>query len=402
MAAIAILAGSAVASSVPRLARESGEPINPPYSQVAATLDACLVVQAPDGTGNGLVSDTFTDFPTYTAFTFDDFTVPSGFAWDVSGFHADGMYDSGIVIPDSYTFEIYPDSAGHPACGTPVYTVTVAPGAPGLTDSVGVLDYSPGGTLTTILAGKYWASVSVTLDYDTRGQWFWASSSNPHTRGLAANFDNPGGAFAQPPCSKPTAFDFDMAFCVSGTQVPVGDETTCRVGNVNTGVGAPADVLLVNGSAGSPTFRVVNVIAGVAATVALIAPPAGGAGHYVLWTLDGAPTAGTLTEIRYKPGSGVVYDLGLGCKCLPINNTVVPASCPCPLTFPTGRTSRGLSAAKATPVCVNSKPGFPRYPTSFTQTFPAGTFTIGGVITDSGSPNLKPLSIMNWVIVVSS
>jgi hypothetical protein len=183
--------------------------------------------------------------------------------------------------------------------------------------------------------------------------------------------------------------------------VVAGEEVSCRAGNVNAAFGPPADVLFVDGSSGDPTFRIVNVTAGVPVTVSIATPPSGGNGHYALWTMDGEPDASTPTDIQLKSSSGRTIELGRGCMCLPINNTVTPGVCPCPLAFPTGRTSRALSAAKAAAVCVNRMPGFPKYPTSFTQTFPAGTYTFGGVIVDSGSASTKPISLMNWIVVVA-
>src|SRR5262249_53055533 len=56
----------------------------------------------------------------------------------------------------------------------------------------------------------------------------------------------------------------------------------CRAGNVNTGVGAAADVLTVRGSAGDPVYRIVEVGAGSPVTIAIAKPPAGGNGQYAL------------------------------------------------------------------------------------------------------------------------
>ena len=360
---------------------------------------ACLVTQAPDGTFFGQASQNFTDVTDFTCWSYDDFDVPAGKTWDVHGFHADGFYTFGLVVPDSYTFEIYPDVGSAPGCGAPAYSTTVLPGALGLSDAGGVIDFCPGGTLLTLAEGKYWISVTVTMDAATRGQWYWFSHAVPHVNGVTAHFDNPGGGFSVPPCA-PVA-DLDLAFCVYGTEMDVID-CTCRYGNVNAGAGPVADVLRVNGLVGDPLCREMTVPGGVPVTVSISSPPLGGNGHYAVWFYDGVPGPADAMPIRYRPSSGVIHDLGVGCRCLPVNNSVVPLSCPCPVTFPTGRTSRGLGAGTAARFCLNPRPGFPRYPTSFNLTFPPGaSFTLGGVLVDLGSASTKPISIMNWIVVHS-
>lgn len=395
-----VSSGPARADESPRLHRPGlGNSAAPGGS--AALSAGALASQASDGSGNGLTSETFTDMSSFSTYLHDDFVVPVGRTWDVRSFHAEGAYDSGIVVPDSYTFEILPDVSGEPACGSPVYTVTVNPGDTGLSDALGILDYCPGGVLTSLSPGRYWVSVSVTMDFATRGQWFWLSHDVPHSVGFAAVADNPGGGFGIPACSPPPGFDYDLAFEIGGDDT-TPDEKACRAGNVNAGVGPIANVLTLNGSTGDPACREVIVTAGVPVTIAISAAPAGGNGHYVLWTKDGEPSGATVTPLRYKPQSGIIHELGMGCMCLPGNNSVVPGSCPCSITFPTGRASRNFGPGTAATFCVNASPGFPRVPTSFQQTFPAGTFTLGGLIVDLGSANTKPISIMNWIIVRSN
>jgi hypothetical protein len=398
---LALAPDRAIADGTPRLAAE-GLPRGGGGGGGGAELAAgALVTQSSDATENGLTSQTFTDLPAFSTYLGDDFEVPSGRVWDIRSFHADGAYDSGIIVPDSYTFEILADVAGEPSCGSPVYSVTVNPGDTGVADADGVIDYCPGGVLTSLTAGRYWVSVSVTMDYEFRGQWFWSSHAIPHANGSAAVADNPGGGFGLPPCAPPPGFDYDLAFVLGGDETTL-DEKACRAGNVNSGVGAIVNVLTVNGSIGDPSCREVVVAAGVPVTIALASAPAGGNGHYVLWTRDGEPSGATLTPIRYKPQSGVIHELGMGCLCLPANNSVVAESCACSVTFPIGRASQSFGAGTAATYCVNVRPGFPKAPTSFQQTFPAGTFTLGGLIVDSGSASTKPISIMNWIIVRSN
>jgi len=395
VAALSLLASTAFAQ--PRTTSMVPLPRSGPGGGSESFSFNCLVTQGPDGTGFAQASQNFTDVFDFSCTSYDDFTVPAGKTWDVHGFHADGFYTLGIVIPDSYTFEIYPDVGGAPGCGVPTYSTTVLPGAVGLADAGGRIDYCPGGTLVTLAAGPHWIAVTVTMDLAGRGQWFWNSHAVPHANGASASFDNPGGGFAVPPCS-PIA-DCDLAFCVYGTEMDVVD-CTCRAGNVNAAPGPIADVLRVNGLVGDPVCREMTVMGGVPNTVSISTPPAGGNGHYAFWFYDGVPGPADAMMLQYKPSSGVIHNLGIGCRCLPVNNSVTPGSCPCPITFPRGRTSRGLGPATAARFCLNASPGFPRYPTSFSLTFPSGfSFTLGGLVVDFGSANTKPISISNWIIV---
>jgi len=368
---------------------------------VLAAGGAALVDQPDDGTGHGLASQSFIDLPDYSTYFFDDFVVPTARTWDIASFHADGAYESGAVVPDSYAFEIHADAGGVPACASALFAITVFPGDPGLVDSLGVFDYCPGGTLVTLGPGRYWLSVSVAMDYEFRGQWFWSSHSIPHASGGSAVADNPGGAFGIPPCAPIAAFDYDVAFALGGLDRPT-DEKACRAGNVNAGAGAVANVLAVGGSSGDAICREVVVTAGVPVTVSIALPPAGGSGNFVLWTLDGEPSAATVTPIRYRPQSGSVHELGLGCLCLPANNGVTPGSCACPITFPTGRVSRAVGAGVADLYCLEPRSPLPKAPTSFQQTFPTGTFTLGGLVADPGSASTKPISIANWIVIRSN
>ena len=107
------------------------------------------------------------------------------------------------------------------------------------------------------------------------------------------------------------------------------------------------------------------------------------------------------TELHLLDRGGVLFDLGIGCRALPVNNSEYPGSVPCPITFPTGLTSKSLGSAAAATLCLNKKPGFPRSPTTFLVVFPSGDYTLGGLVQDENSPNSpdKNIAIANWIVI---
>lgn len=350
-----------------------------------------LYDQSSNNTGSSQASQIFADLPEFDCWTFDDFIVPGPDRWDVSGFYAGGHYFAGAGGADSVNFEIYADDGGKPLCGTPIFSLNVA----GATadDGAGNFTYDNGGTLVSLCPGTYWLAVQAVMPYDPGGQWAWESHANPHLSGASARFDNPAGGFGVPRCA--VNFDFDAIFCVFGTTSPC-DEVACRAGNVGTvSGGAPETVMRVNGSAGDPLTRVVNAPGGGLLPITVAASSFGPAtANWAFWIYDGEPSAGTVTPLQYK-----TFALGIGCLCLPVNLSA-GLPCPCPTTIPLGRTSKSLRPAKAAAFCLR-QPAETRTPATVTNvSFPAGrTFTVGGVLFDNGSPNVKKISIMNWVIV---
>jgi hypothetical protein len=175
-------------------------------------------------------------------------------------------------------------------------------------------------------------------------------------------------------------------------------------GRANTGNGsAPFPVFTINGSFGDDC-REVAVAAGVPVSIEISNPPSvTGPGHFAFWIYDGAPTPGTLFDIRVRTARGDVFQLGAGPTCLPVNNSEFPSSCPCPLTFPRGWTSKPLGEAKAALYCLNARPAFPRPPTMLAVAFPPGDFTLGGVVLDMNSIHspAKNASLGNWIVIRS-
>jgi len=176
-----------------------------------------------------------------------------------------------------------------------------------------------------------------------------------------------------------------------------------RAGNVGTGTGGPpVDVMFVNGSSGDPVERKVTVTAGEPAQLLIDkAPETGGSrGAYGFWIFDG--DLRDCVDIQFKKPSGALFTLGQANGCMPINNTVAPGSCPCPLTIPRGLTSRRLTPAKANLFCLLKRAG-QRSPTQMNVRFPEGTFTILSLHQDRNSPSSpgKNIAIGNTVVVVA-
>jgi hypothetical protein len=92
------------------------------------------------------------------------------------------------------------------------------------------------------------------------------------------------------------------------------DEVDCRRGNVNAAAGVAANVLFVNGSAGSGIERTLTISQSDPFTLSMEAPPSkpGGPSKYALYAWVGAPAADT---VRALP-----FDLGMSCKVMPPNS----------------------------------------------------------------------------------
>src|SRR4030095_3181809 len=88
------------------------------------------------------------------------------------------------------------------------------------------------------------------------------------------------------------------------------------------------------------------------------APSISNRGQYAVWIFDGEVAPADATEIHIMKGAGGIFNLGWGARCLPCNNVEVPGSCPCPVTFSIGRTSKDLGNNSSATLCLNKKPGF--------------------------------------------
>jgi hypothetical protein len=365
----------------------------------------------------GFVAQEFSDYTSVSSRTYDDFVVPDGQTWCKEGMGGEGFYtalsnSSGCGV--NYIFEIVRDAGGIPDCANNICTDTPPAYDPAIEtansfgQSGGRFDHCPGDQ-TELTAGTYWAAVAINMPFaaGTCGQWFFITSQQPHRRGSNAYLDTPNGGFGFPRCVNWTALgqDGDMTFTIYGNANTCVGGCGCdvRAGNTDVNVaegggGVPVDTLRVDGDTGG-ACRDVDVAAGSPVPVTISAPPSFAKGHYGLWINDGDELECCETV---KCGA-VDVSLGEASKCLAVNNTCTAGSVACPVTFPTGRTSKSLGAGTAALVCLNKKPGFPKYPVTFTDSFPTGDYTVQALIQDSHSINspTKNIAISNAVAVHS-
>jgi hypothetical protein len=138
-----------------------------------------------------IVSQNFTSGSMGTAYdaaAADDFVVPRGKTWKVTGVDAAGVYFYGSGPASSEVITFYKNNQGHPGdiVGKPQTVVC--------TDSAGnfackILGVKlNGGKRGT----RYWLSVVANCSYDACGEWGWTQTS---THNRPGQWENPGGAF---------------------------------------------------------------------------------------------------------------------------------------------------------------------------------------------------------------
>lgn len=167
----------------------------------------------------------------FDAMAADDFVVPAGETWQISGALVRGR-STGSTVATSAIVKIFADAGGSP--GAEVFSGTAA-----ATDFPRMNLTFTGPSLT---AGTYWFGASAVLDPGTTppfSQWFWAENSEQF--GAKAVFRNPGDGF-NTGCTTFTvkgscgfsgdAVPFhtapDLSFNLSGTRtLPPADDTAC-------------------------------------------------------------------------------------------------------------------------------------------------------------------------------
>jgi subtilisin-like proprotein convertase family protein len=187
----------------------------------------------------------------------DDFVVPAGQFWQVTGVHVTGVYFNGPGPAPSAHVRFYADAAGLP--GAPVCSyLDLVP-----TDTAGVFDLALPAPCS-LSPGTYWVSVVAHMDFTPAGEWGWTD------RTVVANspaaWRNPLGGFGigcTPDWGVKTACvtgasGGDNAFSLSGTLggvVPPGPpecgETTAYFENATpvptTDVGVVTSTINVTG-----------------------------------------------------------------------------------------------------------------------------------------------------------
>jgi hypothetical protein len=168
----------------------------------------------------------------------------------------------------------------------------------------------------------------------------------------------------------------------------LGEEILCRTGNVNAGVGPIADVLFINGSAGSIPDRIVTVAIGAPINANVIRAPEkeSGTSRFVMYGYPKkVPTPATVTQqVR---GS---RDIGTGCMPTPFSGGT-----PQPVFI---FNNIGRNNLLGTP----NKPSTPAPSTLFN--LPGGVdkaidVTFMGFIVDPGSASPDGASITNTIVL---
>jgi len=145
----------------------------------------------------------------------DDFVVPGGNLWNVSGVHVQGVYFNGTGPTPAVHVHFYADAAGLPG-GSVCDYLDVVP-----TDTAGTFDIALP-TPCTLGPGTYWLSVIAHMDFTPLGQWGWTDRTVVSNSPSA--WRNPGGGFGTT-CSPSwgaktacvTGSSPDFVFSISGT-----------------------------------------------------------------------------------------------------------------------------------------------------------------------------------------
>ena len=144
-------------------------------------------MDSPASVPGGVTSQDFeTAFDTFDSFAADDFVVPAGQSWDISGVDVAGEYN-GAGPAASFNVFFYANAAGN-VPGTLVASRLANPFTNAANASI---------TLTSpvsLSAGTYWVSVQARQDIGTAGQWFWDNRTASSNQGAA--WQNPGGGFS--------------------------------------------------------------------------------------------------------------------------------------------------------------------------------------------------------------
>ena len=134
---------------------------------------------------NVTASDSFTDLPTFSSDSADDFVVPAGQTWAVQSIDVDGTYFVGAGPATDWNVLFYADSAGFP--GAQVYNAThQAVLRNGHMFTINLP------TPAMLNPGTYWVEVQANMAFDTQGQWGWTNRTV--TSNNAAVWRNPGGS----------------------------------------------------------------------------------------------------------------------------------------------------------------------------------------------------------------
>ena len=137
----------------------------------------------------------------------DDFVIPAGEGWWISGVEVLGVYYNGSGPATSVNVWFYKDSLGHP--GTTADSImNIVPSA-GLSTGSFIISF-PVPDRVILSVGIYWLSVQCNMDFAAGGQWGWTEQLLSN---LESNWQNPGGGFGTP-CS---TWGYRVTNCQVGT-----------------------------------------------------------------------------------------------------------------------------------------------------------------------------------------
>lgn len=176
---------------------------------VIGSAHAEVLVNQP-ANSNNVASQSFSDFPSFTTFAFDDFTLTKNSS--LTSLKAFGTETGNSGLNTSVTAEIW---SGLPGSGSALASFS------GTEDASGNLTFNLGGY--QLGAGTYWLTGYVTRAFGSGGgQWFF-DTSEPVT-GAEAQFYNPGNGFglgsAPIPVSRLGIPASNLAFTLEGSAVP--------------------------------------------------------------------------------------------------------------------------------------------------------------------------------------
>ena len=194
--------------------------------------------------GNAYLSTTFTDYPSFSTFTADNFN--NAVPWQISTIYVPGdLWDlttgADLSNANALTFAISTNSGGVPGLLQAIVSltpsdaqVTLTPGTSGNLSNIQFNLNSP----IVLPAGNWFFSAYATMSYNAVGSWGVQVSDT--TNGGIGQAINPGGGLGDPaldnwgPITLLGAPAMDLAFRLEGTAA-------------TTGVSAPATVLLMAG-----------------------------------------------------------------------------------------------------------------------------------------------------------
>jgi hypothetical protein len=148
-----------------------------------------LYDQMDNGDGIGSVSQDFeTANDAFDAQIADDFVVPAGQTWTVTGVDAGGVYFNGPGPAANFNVYFYSNAGTLP--GAVFDTRLASP----FTDAGAGSPVITFATPVTLPAGTYWVSIQARLDFTPGGEWGWNNRSVGSNSPAA--FQNPGDGFA--------------------------------------------------------------------------------------------------------------------------------------------------------------------------------------------------------------